>query len=108
MMKIFEKGGWEVLEGGVVSGDETNVPGRWEDCILYDETSASFEVVNEIAVDRGQASLWELLTCADLCRTGDENHVFALRHHLVPPHAPRFVHPDLCSHGQGCIKASIA
>lgn len=93
MMKNVEEGGWEALEGGwsggFSMGDGSGKYGGRDKEIMCFTTrpSETFEVLNDLVVDRGPSpyvSLLELFgsstmkilrTCIDLSATGDEHHM---------------------------------
>lgn len=91
MMKNVEEGGWEALEGGwsgAHSAPETKASSRDKEIMCFTTRPVeTFEVLNDLVVDRGPSpyvSLLELFGASCLCRclrwrsfflAGDEHHM---------------------------------
>ncbi|THG93175.1 hypothetical protein EW026_g7988, partial [Hermanssonia centrifuga] len=69
LMKNIEKGGWEALEGGIVS--EGKCHGKDKEIMCFTTRPVeSFEVINDLVVDRGPSPYVSLLELF-----GDEHHL---------------------------------
>jgi NAD+ kinase len=72
MMKNVEKGGWEALEGGWSGHTSHEGGGRGRDKEIMCFTTRpveTFEVLNDLVVDRGPSPYVSLLELFGMCRT---------------------------------------
>ncbi|KAH9485278.1 ATP-NADH kinase YEF1 [Psilocybe cubensis] len=70
MMKNIEKGGWEALEGGFSMGDGKSSSRDKEIMCFTTRPAETFEVLNDLVVDRGPSPYVSLLELF-----GDEHHM---------------------------------
>lgn len=62
MMRDVGKGGWEALEGGWSGGPEAGKPGKDKEIMCFTTRPVeTFEVLNDLVVDRGPSPYVSLL-----------------------------------------------